>query len=291
MAAVFQPAPTAAQNARVRRIATAGLLALGLLLTACVPQDGPAETVEYRPRMTATIVRPADGVAQAVVVLVPGGGWTTADPTGLSRLADPFARAGLATVTITYGTESTGDHFPVPVQDLACALGLAAERVPGVPLVLLGHSAGAHLAVLAALAPELGGDGGPDCVAPPRPADAVIGLAGPYDVAATGGAAAHLFGVAPAEDPDLWAEGNPVTWATARPEVAVLLVHGDADRVVGTRFTTDLADALVAAGHPTTVELLPGVGHNDVINPDVVGERVIAWVLGPAVVGSTDDQP
>jgi alpha-beta hydrolase superfamily lysophospholipase len=194
-------------------------------------------------------------------------------------------------VTITYGTDSTDDHFPVPVQDIACALGLAAERVPDVPLVLLGHSAGAQLAALTALAPELGGDGGPGCTTPPRPADAVVGLAGPYDVAATGGVAAALFGVGPATDPDLWAEGNPLTWAADRPEVAFLLVHGDADRVVGTRFTTALADALVEAGHPTTVEILPGVGHNDLIGPEVVADLVTSWVDGTVVPAFGTDEP
>lgn len=275
-----------------RTTAVAGVLALGLLAgatTACAspgdvaPSPTVPQTQEYRPGMPATTRLP-DAPATAVAVLVPGGGWSTADPSGLAPLAETLVDAGLAVATITYGTSSSGDAYPVPVDDVACAVSFAAAQVPGVPVVAVGHSAGAHLAVLAALVPD--GRAGEGCAHPARPADGVVGLAGPYDVAATGGVAANLFGVPQDQDRDAWTEGNPLTWANERPDLPVLLVHGDADTVVPVRFTDGLADALRAGGHDVQVEVLPGVDHMEVIRPEVVAGSIVRWTAG-TVAGRT----
>lgn len=233
--------------------------------------------VEYRPGLAASVAVP-DGPADAVVVLVPGGGWSTADPAGLAPLADLLVDVGLAVVTVTYGTAGSGSSYPAPADDVACAVAFAADQVPDVPVVAVGHSAGAHLAVLAALAPDVRDEPETPCAYPQHPADGVVGLAGPYDVARTDGMALSLFGVDPAEAPEVWAEGNPHTWADARPDLPVLLVHGEDDDVVPTWFTTSLADDLTAGGHDVAVELLPGTDHMDVILPEVVGDLIGDWV-------------
>ena len=230
---------------------------------------------EYSPGMAASVDLP-QGDPAAVVVLVPGGGWSSADPTGLAPLATTLSDAGLAVVTITYGTSGTGDHYPTPADDVACGVSYAAAQVPDVPVVVLGHSAGAHLAALVGLVPDRGS--GDACPSPSHAADAVVGLAGPYDVAATGGLARSLFGVDQVEDPDLWEEGNPVLQAGGRPEVPFLLVHGDADDVVPVEFTSSFGDALEAAGHDVTIRILPAVDHSSVYAATVVGDAVVRWV-------------
>ncbi|GGB96910.1 hypothetical protein GCM10010972_07080 [Cellulomonas carbonis] len=255
----------------------------------------PGGWTEYRPGRGARVEVPAG--ARAVVVLVPGGGWRTADPTGLRPLAEHLAAAAVATVTITYGTSSTGDHFPVPANDVACAVGFAATAVPDVPVTVLGHSAGAHLAVLVGL------DGAPGPLEPtatprstpsptPRPgtpeaepcpheardADAVVGLAGPYDLVRAERFAYDLLPLPPDEDPAAWAAADPLRHAALRPELPVLLVHGADDRVVPPSSTLGLADALRAGGHDTAVEVLPGVDHLEVLDPSVVGDVVLAWL-------------
>lgn len=231
----------------------------------------------YRPGRDATAALPDD--PRAVVVLVPGGGWATADPTGLGPLADHLTRAGLATVTITYGTSSTDDHFPVPADDVACAVAFAAVQVPDVPVVVLGHSAGGHLAALVALVPDRDASGCPHAA---HAADAVVGLAGPYDVLQAQRFARDLVPTAPADDAATWSAANPLDHAGERPEVPFLLVHGSADRVVPPSFTAGLADALRAGGHDVTLEMLDGIDHHRVIAPDVVGDVVVDWV-GDAV--------
>jgi acetyl esterase/lipase len=233
-------------------------------------EPGPGE---YLAGLPATVEDPGD--APAVVVLVPGGGWTTADPARLVPLGRHLGNAGLAVVTITYGTSSTGASWPVPADDVRCAVAFAADQVPGVPVVLVGHSAGAHLSAVAALDPT-----GDDAFCPyaPHAADALVGLAGPYDVSATRGLAGNLFAVAEPEAPGLWAAGNPVLLAAERPEVPVLLVHGSADDLVGEEFARGFEAALRDGGHPTTLVVADGADHSAVRQPEVVGDTLLAWL-------------
>lgn len=235
---------------------------------------------EYLPGLGATVALP-DGDPRAVVVVVPGGSWRTADPTGLLPLGEDLAAEGFAVVTITYGTSSTGQHYPRPLDDVTCAMGFAAEQAPGVPVVVVGHSAGANLAVLAGLHPE---QADPTCPYDHVAADGVVGLAGPYDVVRSG-IGQNLFGVAQNDDPDLWADGDLYTWADERPDLPVLLVHGEADDLVPVEFTEDLATALTEAGHEVQVELVPEAGHNDVFASDAVLRPLADW-LADAVLGA-----
>ncbi len=238
-------------------------------------EPGPGE---YLAGLPATVALP-DAEPAAVVVLVPGGGWSTADPLGLAPLGEHLRAAGLAVVTITYGTSSTGSSWPVPADDVRCAVAYAGEQVPDVPVLVAGHSAGAHLAAVVGLVPE---GRGAFCPYPPRAADGVVGLAGPYDVSATGGLAGNLFGVAEPEAPDLWAEGNPLLLAGGRPDLPFLLVHGTADRLVGEEFARAFEDALDDGGHPVEVVVVEGATHNGVLRPDAVGDVVATWSLQTA---------
>ena len=181
-------------------------------------------------------------------------------------------------MTITYRTDSTGDHFPRPLADVTCAAGFAAQEVPGVPVVVVGHSAGANLTVLAGLRPPEADD---ECPHPLVAVDGIVGLAGPYDVEGSR-IGLNLFGVGLMEDPDLWADGDPFTWVDERPELPVLLVHGEADHVP-IAWTDRLADALTDAGHDVWVERVPGATHNDVIRTDVLLAPLTDWLASVVV--------
>ena len=122
----------------------------------------PATTSEYLPGLAADVVLPpvpARAGRAPIVVLVPGGGWHTADRTGLLPLARALAEGGAVTVTVTYRGSDQGGRFPGTVEEVTCAAGFAVRqaRTAGIEpthVVLLGHSAGGHLAALAALAPS-----------------------------------------------------------------------------------------------------------------------------------------
>lgn len=248
------------------------------LLVACggAPE---VEVEEAEPRDERIFLPDREGPVP-VVVLVPGGGWSTADPSGLVPLAEVLSAAGNVAVTTTYRTARTQAYFPVPVADVLCAAasavaGAADAGREGGPLVLVGHSAGAQLAVLAALRPDaLAGE----CEHPAVVPDAVVGLAGAYDVRALERLSRGLFGSSPEQDPAAWREGDVGTWAAERPELPVLLVHGDLDAVVPPAMSGRLHDQLRAGGHPVDLELLPGVDHLEVYDADVVGPTLVAWV-------------
>jgi acetyl esterase/lipase len=276
----------------VWRRAAAALVAIGLAgcgtgrESARSPTPTPATTAseDYAPGLAADVHVPhrsVAGDAVPVVVLVPGGAWMTADRTGLDPLARELAEQGMFVVNATYRAASDGVEFPAPVADIACAVGFAVARAettglgPG-PVVLVGHSSGAHLAALAALRDDHHRRA--DCAHPAATIDGYVGLAGVYDVSQAAEAAEPLFGVGPGDDPQRWAAGNPLEWVDARPSLPVLLAHGDADDLVPTFFTRRFADALRAAGHPVTVVIVPNADHHDLYDASVVAVPITRWI-------------
>ncbi len=221
-----------------------------------------------------------------VIVLVPGGGWTSADPAGLVPLAKALVADGAAVVTVTYRTSSQGAYFPVPAEDVACDLSYAVSAVRGAgttagQVVLVGHSAGAQLAALVALRPD---DLTGDCSYPPVAPDRFVGLAGPYDITALGGVAAPLFGPDRTDSRE-WAEGNPLEYATLRPELDVLLVHGQDDGLVPLSLSKQFAVALTRGGHTVETVYPKGVDHASVYEAEVAGPIVAEWLGLPSSTG------
>jgi acetyl esterase/lipase len=212
--------------------------------------------------------------------MIPGGGWQTADPTGLEPLAAALAKQGVVAMPVVIRAGADGVVYPAPVEDVVCALadGVATAREAGIEptrAVLLGHSSGAHLSALATLDPK---DYTPSCDDPVVAPDALVGLAGPYDIRNFSDAAAGLF----ADDATdaTWDAANPVLLAGQRPEVPVLLLHGGADELVEPQFSTDFADALRTGGHPVTLDVIPGVNHGEVYSAEVAAPPVADWLAG-----------
>ncbi|BDO41158.1 alpha/beta fold hydrolase [Cellulomonas sp. NTE-D12] len=271
--------------------ATGALLALALVaagIAACSPSDDgsrpatpPTPTVSFDPAQSSHLFPPANARPgkTPLIVLVPGGGWTSADPTGLTGLATWLSQRGAAVVTVTYRTSSDGAYFPVPAQDVACdvADAVARTRRSGVDVgdvVIVGHSAGAQLAAVVALTPGSFGSG---CADPPVAPDRLVGLAGPYDVDHLGALASDLLGPGRHTAAQI-AAANPVALATQRPQLPVLLIHGTADTTVPATSTEQLAAALTGAGHPVTTDYPTGVGHQSVYSAPVAGPLIAAWL-------------
>lgn len=240
-----------------------------------------AATVDYLPGVAADVFLPSRRSGTVpVVVLVPGGAWRSADRTGLRPLADALADAGFLAVTASYRVGGDDARYPVPVQDIECAVSFAVHRaaVNGItpdPVVLAGHSSGAHLAALAAL-----GTTGPagSCPYPPAIPDGFVGLSGPYDQMLLADLAVPLFGVPPGVNPELWKSADPVDRARLRPELAVLLLHGAADRDVSPTFSTMFADALRKGGHAVRVTVVDGADHASIYTPQVSADDIVQWV-------------
>ncbi|GGX39413.1 alpha/beta hydrolase family protein [Streptomyces noursei] len=221
-----------------------------------------------------------------LVVLLHGGFWRAAyDRRHLSPCAAELARRGLPVALAEYRRVGAGGGAPQTFQDVTAAVATAADAgaAPDGPpreLVLVGHSAGGHLALLAAARP------GPVtrvvAVAP------VADLARAHELGLSGGAVAELLGAGPGFAGRL-ADADPVRHPPAG--VPVTLLHGTADPDV----PPDLSRRYAAA-HPaaTTLRELPGTGHYAPLTPGTDAFRTLLGLLsgaGPTSAGTAGAGP
>ncbi|HEY1957392.1 MAG TPA: alpha/beta hydrolase [Polyangiaceae bacterium] len=128
---------------------------------------GPAviEDVAYGTddkRQKYDLALPENGKPKALVVIIHGGGWTA----GGKRLFRPtirmLATLGYAAASVGYRLASSDSRaFPTGLGDVRCAIRAVEQRVSAPKAILIGASAGAHLAAMAALtrdAPRFDGD-------------------------------------------------------------------------------------------------------------------------------------
>jgi acetyl esterase/lipase len=248
--------------------------------SSSAPSPSSSEPFERVVQVFMPPRRTASKGAVPLVVLVPGGTWLTADPSGFAGLAGKLAKDGAAVVTTTYRTQAEGATFPVPIEDVVCAVNESAARVAESgqevgPVVIVGHSAGAQLAALAAL---VGDQYQAGCSSPHVPVDGLVGLAGPYDLVALGEGAAPLFDSSPAEDPETWKAASPINQVAHRPDLPVLLLHGQADDTIPPSTSEDFAAALEAAGHRVTLDVLPNQNHFQIADAGVAVDPIEDFV-------------
>lgn len=118
-------------------------------------------------------------------------------------------------------------------------------------IVLMGHSAGAHMAAMLALNPHyLTGAG-----VSPRSIVALVGLSGPYALDPNTDTLRTIF--ASPYTPDDW---QPVHFASDHAP-PTLLLHGLDDDVVHSTHAVKLRDALLAHGSSVETHLYPNRGH------------------------------
>jgi len=212
----------------------------------------------------------ADQPTGAAVVICPGGGYRRVciDKEGLD-FARLMAGWGITTLVLTY--RQPGGVFvdpPLPLQDSRRALALAMERAPEwrldpAKLVLMGFSAGGHLALSTVREPGPGGV---------RPGYLVLG----YPVVSLNAPLAHTGSrdnlLGPDAPPSLVdrfsAEKGWSATGDGRPfDGPVLLVHADDDGAVPVGNSLVLAEALGRAGNPVELIRHPTGGHGFGLGP------------------------
>lgn len=241
-----------------------------------------------------------DGVGAGThpaLVVVHGGSWRNGDK-GAGAL-DPivanemFAAQGITVYDIQYRLVPAA-IFPAQLEDVLCALGhirahAAEDGVDPDRAAILGRSAGAHLALLAAYG--AGRNATPAGCAAPARIRGVISLYGPTDLAAgyrvpampdlIGGSAAiaDFMGGAPDAVPDRYLAAAPQN-ALGHPVPPTLLIHGQADQVVKPDHSESLAAALRRGGHAVALIELPWAGHGfDGIVWGIGGQLALASML------------
>jgi acetyl esterase/lipase len=218
------------------------------------------------------------GAVLPTAVLFHGGGWVTGDKREIALDVLPYLAMGFAVVNVDYRLAAVA-RAPAAVEDARCALRWVVRHAPQYGfdtrrLVLVGSSAGAHLALMAALVPASAGFDRlcpgdeplrvaavinffgvidvPELLAPPSPRDFAIGW----------------LGDAPNRD-EVARRVSPLTYLgkTAPP---VLTIHGDADPVVPFTQATRLHAALDRAGVPNRLVPIHGGHHGDFRGKDVL---------------------
>ncbi len=213
------------------------------------------------PRQKMDVLGPTAGPPgpRPMLVFFYGGGWDSGSRSLYGWAAHALAARGFVVAVPDYRLVPTV-RFPGFIEDAAAAtarFGELAEVHGGdrARLGVLGHSAGAHLAMMIALDRRyMAGAGAPGLIR------AAAGLAGPYDFLPFDVAASiNAFGRAP--DPTLT---QPVTFV--RPDAPPLwLGHGTADTVVHAEDTTILCERMTAVGGRCEARLYPDLNHADLI--------------------------
>ena len=202
------------------------------------------------PRQRFDVYLPASPNAAAlkdapVLLLVHGGGWAHGDKAARSVVENKVARwvpRGFIVVSANY--RLLPDAQPVAqANDIARALATVQRQAPGWggdarQLVLMGHSAGAHLVSLLASAPEIAGAAG----AAPWRATVALDSAG-FDVEKIMRARHYrLYDPAFGDDPVYWREASPLqrlrapgvpflaVCSTRRPDQPCAQAHAFADK-------------------------------------------------------------
>lgn len=245
--------------------------------TTTLPPTTTTTIPEPLPEIDADVLTPNGVGPFPAVVLVHGGGWVAGSPSIMRPLAEFLTEEGYLTVNTRYSLAGEQPGFPAAIDDVACAVRYAAAHPDSDgTVVVLGHSAGAHIAAVVALTGDhyaascpVEGTGVPD---------RLVGLAGPYDVARLGPLMFPFFGVTPTEDPEAWRTGNPVNLVDQNPDLESLLMYGDEDGLISSFFTFDFADALEGAGSEALVEGVEGARHNDMYSPRFVGDLIAVWL-------------
>ena len=192
--------------------------------------------------------RPSVSPDLAPVLLIHGGFWRPDyDRTHLRPMAAALAALGYPTVMPEYA-RTPGDP-DAGLADIRAALAALPALVGAAEPVIVGHSAGGHLALLAAADPGVSARG---CLALAPVAD--LAMAEQHDL--DDGAVRAYLGAAASDRPGLDPALNP------RPAIPVTVVHGDRDSLV----PMALSESYCSSGSARLVSI-PRTGHFELIDP------------------------
>ncbi|HVV52313.1 MAG TPA: alpha/beta hydrolase, partial [Polyangia bacterium] len=277
---------------QARQLAAARGVTLDLprYLHARIDTEGPGQpdrtvpyaTVDGRPlSLDVYLPAPRPATPGRALIVVHGGFWQRGQRGEASLASRRWADLGYTVFDVDYRL-APQPNWQTAVGDVKCAVGWVRQHAaspdwnvdPG-KLTLLGRSAGAHLALMAAATagePDLP----PSCGSPDAAADtsveSVVSLYGPTDLtwaydhpanlrAADSPAMLRAFlGDAPAREPDRYRALSPTERVTARGP-RTLLVQGGRDQFVAPDQAERLAARLTAAGVAHDALLIPYAQH------------------------------
>lgn len=265
---------------------------------ADLPEIKP-RTVDYKPGQSLLVYSPASMNAEArpAVVFIHGGGWHSGKPEQFALLARRYAARGLVGISVGYRLAKPPETtVPDCVADVKSAVRWIRKHagelgVDPARIVVLGDSAGGHLAAATALLPGFDAPGD-DLTVSARP-DALVLFNPVIDTTPPDGWDLKSHGeavVALAKDlspMDHVSAGAPPT----------LVIHGSADKVTPLAGSERFVAAMRAAGNTARLETLDGKGHAFIV-PGYGDNATIARALeltddfleGEHILGSKNSQ-
>jgi acetyl esterase/lipase len=213
------------------------------------------------PRQRLDVYSPRQALHRPVVIFWYGGSWTMGSKANYRFVAAALAARGFVTVVPDYRLYPAVS-FPAFCEDGAHALAWVeahAQEFGGDPqrIVLMGHSAGAHMAAFIAYNHAFDEQAGAET----QSIVGLVALSGPYALAPD---TPVLHATFPA--PYTIADWQPLRFVDARSP-PTLLLHGLADKEVYPRHTLALNDALLANHVRVEMKLYPQGRHADTVAP------------------------
>ena len=222
-------------------------------------------------RLDLYLPRRPEGGPLPTAVLFHGGGWVTGNKDEVALDVLPYLELGFAVVNVDYRLARVSPA-PAAVEDSRCALRWVVRHAAQygfdrARLVLIGSSAGAHLALMAALAPPSAGFDRSCPGNEPLAVAAVVNFFGIADVAQLidpkqpRDFAVGWIGQGP-DRVNLARRVSPLTYVE-KGAPPVLTLHGEDDRVVPFEQATRLHAALDRVGTFNRLFTIRGGGHGE----------------------------
>jgi len=256
--------------------------------TAGIPIPTPAGV-----SLSLDLYRPSQEGIYPAIVVIHGGAWREGSPQDNGEFSRYMAAQGYAVWAITY-RYAPAHRFPTQLQDVRTALEFIQQRGGDYEtdverIAILGRSAGAQLAMLAAYSPEF-------ATGSPIPAiKAVVNYYGPVDLEAgyydlpnpdpidSRAVLLDLLGGTPEEVGELYRAASPINFvkgttnynfsnnsgsnsgsnfgAGDRSLPPSLLIYGGKDHIVMAKFGQALADRIKARGDRAVFLKIPWADH------------------------------
>ena len=198
------------------------------------------------------------------LILIHGGGWNSGSKAEFITYIDSFKTRlpDYAIFNLNYRLVSGGQLFPTQEQDVKAAVDFIVDSAANFHiskdgLVLLGVSAGGHLALLQAYknaSPKI---------------QAVIDYFGPTDLLTMYNNPWHplvpmalqmITGTSPQLNPNLYFSSSPIQYISPQAP-PTLILHGGKDEIVDVSQSKLLAEKLKAAGVPHQLKIYPSERH------------------------------
>lgn len=219
-----------------------------------------------------------------LIVLIHGGGWNAGDKNELAFFADGFKARGFAVVNINYrlSPQST-DNYNMQLDDIAKAvdfLNIKASyyKFNNGTYYIMGHSAGAHLALSYAYVRN--GNGKIRAVAGlASPTDLFAGATENFGIVGSTTIAPYLGGPLNPSSEAKYKDASPIYHVT-KATVPTILFQGNADLIVPLSQATSLDNKLKQNGVAEKLIVYPGVSHNWWGNANLVKntlDETAAW--------------